>query len=123
MILFVDVNDVCRAPLAAALYRRIHGAQAHSAGVYTDEGACLCDAVRPALLDGHTARQLSEAMLEKADAVWCVTAAIARHLEEDSPQFAHKIHAMQEVPDPTGMGRKAYEACEQQLRAQVEGMA
>lgn len=123
MILFVDINDVCRAPLAAALYRRTHGTEAYSAGVYADEGAALCDAVRPALLDGHTARQLSTSMLQKADAVWCVTAAIARHLAEEHPQDAHKIHAMQEIDDPAGMGRDAYQACAQRIRAQVEGMA
>lgn len=123
MILFVDINDVCRAPLAAELYRRTHGAEAYSAGVYADEGAALCDAVRPALLDGHVSRQLSDAMLQKADAVWCVTAAIARHLAQEHPQYAHKIHAMQEIDDPAGMGRGAYEACVQHIRAQVEGMA
>ncbi len=123
MILFVDMNDVCRAPLAAELYRRTHGVRAYSAGVYADEGAMLCDAVRPALLDGHLSRQLSVSMLEKADVVWCVTAAIARHLTEEHPQYAHKIHAMREVDDPTGMGRDAYEACAQRLRAQVEKMA
>ncbi|MDO5784253.1 MAG: hypothetical protein Q4P20_04225 [Eubacteriales bacterium] len=123
MILFVDINDVCRAPLAAELYRRTHDADAHSAGVYADEGAALCDAVRPALLDGHVSRQLSASMLEKADAVWCVTAAIARHLAEEYPQHAHKIHAMQEIDDPAGMGRGAYEACARRIRTQVEGMA
>lgn len=123
MILFIDINDVCRAPLAAALYHRTHGTDAYSAGVYADEGAALCDAVRPALLDGHTARQLSVSMLQKADAVWCVTAAIARHLAEEHPQYAHKIHAMQEIDDPVGMGRGAYEACTRRIRAQVEDMA
>lgn len=120
MILFVDINDVCRAPLAAALYARGHSTPAHSAGVYAQDGAALGDAVRPAILDGHRSRALSAAMLEKADGVWCVTAAIARHLAEEHPQHAHKIRALDDIPDPFGMGREAYAQCAARIRAQVE---
>lgn len=120
MVLFVDINDVCRAPLAARLYEQGHGGAAHSAGVYAFPGAALGDAVRPAELDGHTAQLLSGAMLDKAERVWCVTAAIACHLLAQYPQHAHKIRAMDDVPDPFGGGREAYLACAQQLRAQLE---
>lgn len=123
MILFVDYNDVCRAPLAAAVYERIHRKKAYSAGVYVDEGAFVCDEVRPALLDGHKACRLSAAMLDKADEIWCVTAAIARHLAEEQPKHAAKIHAMTDIPDPIGMGKGAYAQCAEEIRRQVEGMA
>lgn len=122
MLVFIDYNDVCRAPLAAKLYTQIHGKQAYSAGVYADEGAKLCDEVRPALLDGHTSRKLTVPMLEQANEIWCVTAAIARHLTEQQPQYAYKIHAMQEISDPFGMGSEAYQQCVQQIRIQVEAM-
>lgn len=120
MVLFVDINDVCRAPLAAALYQRACGKPAYSAGVYADEGAALCKAVCPPLIGAHRSRQLSAAMLEKADDVWCVTAAIARHLAEEHPQQAHKIHAMADIEDPFGMGNEAYARCADEIRAQVE---
>ena len=123
MVLFVDINDVCRAPLAAALYRRTYGKPAHSAGVYADEGAALCEAVCPPLIREHRSRQLSAAILEKADVVWCVTAAIARHLAEEYPQQAHKIHAMTDIEDPFGMGKEAYARCAEEVRAQVEDLA
>lgn len=122
MILFVDYNDVCRAPLAAAVYTQVHGKKAYSAGVYADEGAAVCDAVRPALLDGHRARRLSGSMLDKADAIWCVTAAIARHLAEEQPKYAGKIHALEDIDDPGGMGKQAYEACSEEIRRQVEAI-
>lgn len=122
MILFVDINDVCRAPLAAQLYEQRRGLPAHSAGIYAQEGVCLGDAVRPTELDGHRAQPLSAAMLEKADVVWCVTAAIAQHLAEEYPQHAHKIQPMGELPDPFGMGRSAYERCAQQIYTQVEAL-
>ena len=120
MILYVDYNDVCRAPLAAAMHARVYGEHAYSAGVYADEGAAVCDAVRPKLLDGHRSRRLSQAMLEKADAVWCVTAAIARHLAEEHPAHAGKIHAMEDIPDPSGMGKQAYAQCAEDIRRQLE---
>ncbi|MDO4173498.1 MAG: hypothetical protein Q4D42_01925 [Eubacteriales bacterium] len=122
MILFVDYNDVCRAPLAAAWYTKLHGKKAYSAGIYADEGAAICDAVRPAMLDGHCARSLSGAMLDKAEEIWCVTAAIARHLAEEQPRYADKIHALEDIDDPCGMGKQAYEACAAEIRKQVEAM-
>ncbi len=123
MVLFVDIDDVCRAPLAARLYEQTHGVPAHSAGVYAHPGTALGDAVRPARLDGHTSQMLSDAMMDKAQCVWCVTAAIARHLTAQYPQHAHKIRAMEDVPDPLGTGRDGYLACERRLRAQVEELA
>lgn len=122
MILFVDINDVCRAPLAAALYRRICGKPAYSAGVYADEGAMLCEEVCPPMIREHRSRQISAAMLEKAQTVWCVTAAIAYHLAEEHPKQAHKIHAMEDIDDPFGMGKEAYMRCVETIRAQVEGL-
>ncbi|HBI64733.1 MAG TPA: hypothetical protein DDX51_06400 [Clostridiales bacterium] len=122
MILFVDINDVCRAPAAARIYRSLHQKPAHSAGVYADEGAALGAGICPELLSGHTARVLSGSVLDKADEVWCVTGAIARHLAQEHPRQAHKIHAMRDVDDPFGGGRTAYEHCIRQIRAQVEEM-
>lgn len=122
MILFVDYNDVFRAPLAAALYTQICGKPAHSAGVYADAGAQLGDAVRPKQLDAHRARCLSASMLAKADAVWCVTAAIAQHLTEEHPEARQKIHALPEIADPTGSGRAGYAQCEQHIRRIIEEM-
>lgn len=122
MILFVDINDVCRAPLAAILYNRSHGTPAYSAGVYADEGAALCEEICPPLLHGHQSRQLSDAVVEKAQEIWCVTAAIARHLMEEYPQQAHKIHAMEDIPDPFGMGKEIYMQCADDIRIQVEAL-
>lgn len=120
MILFVDINDVFRAPMAARLYKQLSGKPAHSAGVYAYEGSCLGDAVRPDILNDHRSRQLSEAMLQKAEAVWCVTASIARHLKEEYSQYVYKIYTMENIEDPTGMGREAYEWCAKNICAQVE---
>ena len=120
MILFVDINDVFRAPMAAFLYHQMSGQPAHSAGVYVKEGSALSDAVRPNALDGHRSRMLSVSMMEKADAVWCVTAAIACHLKEDYPKYRQKIHAMEDIADPIGMGAQGYEDCISAIRAGVE---
>ena len=113
MILFVDYNDVFRAPMAAALYTQKHGRRAYSAGVYAEEGAQL---------GTHLARQLSASMLAKADEIWCVTAAIARHLTEEHPEASKKIHALPEISDPAGSGRDGYARCEQRIRRIVEEM-
>lgn len=122
MILFVDYNDVFRAPMAAALYTQKHGRRAYSAGVYAEEGVQLGDAIRPKQLRTHLARQLSASMLAKADEIWCVTAAIARHLTEEHPEASKKIHALPEISDPAGSGRDGYARCEQRIRRIVEEM-
>lgn len=122
MILFVDYNDVCRAALAAAYYEKLHGKRAQSAGVYADVGAALGKTVCPPELEKHTARQLTEKMVNHAEKIYCVTYAIARHLSETYPQQAHKIDAMEDIADPLGQGRQAYLDCARQIKIQVEAM-
>ena len=123
MILFVDYNDVCRAALAAAYYEKIHGKRAQSAGVYADVGAALGKTVCPPLIEKHTARQLTEKMVNHADKIYCVTYAIAQHLCETYPQQAYKICAMQEdIADPLGQGRQAYLDCARHIEMQMEAM-
>ena len=123
MILFVDYNDVCRAALAAAYYEMLHRKRAQSAGVYADVGAALGKSVCPALLAKHTARQLTEKMVNHAETICCVTEAIAKHLRETYPQEAYKICAMaDDIADPLGQGKKAYLDCAQQIKQQVKAM-
>lgn len=127
MILFVDINDTCRAPIAAAC-AGTHGLTACSAGVYSMEGlgpdAAAVRAARAQGLDlsGHTARSLEDPLLAQADAVYCMTAAIARHLREERPECAVKLRPFAEIGDPFGGSEEGYAACVQQIRRGVEAL-
>ena len=122
MILFVDINDVFRAPMAAYWYQTISGIPAHSAGVYAQEHSCLCDAVRPQELDGYFSEQISDTMMKKADKIYCVTASVAEHLKEEYPQYKHKIYVMENIEDPIGMGRNGYAQYANDIRTRVEDL-
>lgn len=124
MILFLDIDDVCRAPLAAALYRKTHsGRFACSAGVYVAPGTEINhNAVRAGeaigvSVEGHTSRAVCAQDIADAKAVVCMTQAIAEYVRRDHPEAAERIHAL-EIPDP--FGSTEYEACAREIAKQVE---
>lgn len=127
MVLFVDINDTCRAAAAALYYNAVKGIPAAHAGVFAEEG------VRPGALAHEAARELGidfedtksvvlrEELFKRADCVCAVTASIAGRLAEDYPAYAQKIRSI-EIPDPFGMGKQAYLDCFAAIREQVEGL-
>ena len=127
MIAFVDINDTCRAAAAAVLYQAATGQPAAHVGVFAEEGIRPGSIVQTAAaecgiaLQAVTSVALTAELLEKADRVVAVTAAIAARMREDYPDCAHKIGSM-EVPDPFGMGKQAYLDCFESLRQQVEAL-
>lgn len=124
MILFLDIDDVCRAPLAAALYRKTHsGRFACSAGVYAapdteinHNAVCAGEAIGVSV-EGHTSRAVCAQDIADAKAVVCMTQAIAEYVLRDHPEAAERIHAL-EIPDP--FGSTEYEACAREIAKQVE---
>ena len=124
MILFLDIDDVCRAPLAAALYRKTHsGRFACSAGVYAAPGTEINhNAVRAGeavgvSVEGHTSRAVCAQDIADAKAVVCMNQAIAEYVRREHPEAAERIHAL-EIPDP--FGSTEYEACAREIAKQVE---
>ncbi|MDO5547054.1 MAG: hypothetical protein Q4F79_01050 [Eubacteriales bacterium] len=127
MVLFVDINDTCRAAAAALYYQAAKGVPASHAGMFAEEGIC------PGKLAGEAAHEqgidlgdvtsvgLCEELLRRADCVCAVTASIAARLAEDYPAYAHKIRSI-EIPDPFGLGKQAYLDCFARICEQVEGL-
>ena len=124
MILFLDIDDVCRAPLAAALYQKTHpGKAACSAGVYAapdtainHNAVCAGEAIGVSV-EGHTSRAVCAQNIADAKAVFCMTQAIAEYVRREHPEAAERIYAL-EIPDP--FGSTEYEACAREIAKQVE---
>lgn len=124
MILFLDIDDVCRAPLAAALYQKTHpGKAVSSAGVYAapdteiNHNAVRAGEAVGVSVEGHTSRGVCAQDIADADMVCCMTEAIAEYVRRDHPEAAERIHAL-EIADP--FGSVEYEACAREIARQVE---
>lgn len=127
MILFVDINDVCRAAVAAAFCQHRLRKEAEHAGVYGTEKTAPSELVLHAAdkmgldLREHTACLLTEQQMQRAERIYGMTAALTAHLRQDYPEYAGKIAAM-EIPDPFGQGQDAYERCVQRICTSLEEM-
>ena len=125
MILFVDINDVCRAALAAAYCGQKLQREAEHVGVYGQEGMPASELVQSAAkkagldVSKHTAQPLTEETMQRAQAIYGMTAAITEHLRTDYPVYAGKMKVL-EIADPFGQGREEYDRCVQAIRDALE---
>ncbi len=130
-VLFVCTGNTCRSPMAEGLFRNaVEGRrdfEVSSAGIAASKGT-PCNPETAALLkkrgvtlDGFGSRQVSETLLSKATHVFAMTLGHLQALEAGFPDHADKFYlvcefaettgkrAVTDVPDPIGMGRRAYE--------------
>jgi len=130
-VLFVCTGNTCRSPMAEGLFRRatsgIPDYAVSSAGVAASKGTpCSRETAsvlktRNAPLDNFTSRPVTESILSAATHVFAMTRSHLHALESQFPHHAEKLYLVGEfagisgqknvpdVPDPIGMGRKAYE--------------
>ena len=84
-------------------------------------------------LDNFRSRMVDRAMLEEAEAVFCMTEGHLEMLEMMHPEHEEKYHLAcdfveingtvgVDVPDPIGMGRPAYEMTSKVLNAAMGGI-
>ena len=141
VVLFVCRANVCRSPMAEALFNALaeEGGlrwRAQSAGVAALEGEDVTPNARAALEEvgihagGHRARQVGRGMLEGADLVLAMGPRQVAALRRDFEDPSGKVHALpayaigapdeEGIPDPYGHTMTAFRASLRQLLEHVE---
>lgn len=125
-VLFVCTGNTCRSPMAEGLFRKALGKRpgwtVRSAGVAASVGSkesrdtAKVLEKRGASLTSFRSQQVSRELIEQADAVFAMTCSHLAVLEDEFPDFVDKFYLVGDfaedggdVPDPIGMGAKAYE--------------
>jgi protein-tyrosine phosphatase len=139
-ILFVCTANICRSPMAAAMFNGLaeDGAlpfRAESAGTAALEGRPMTENSLAALEEAgfypapHRARRVSEAMIEEAELVLAMTPQHAATLRRLGGEPRRGIHTLPEyatgaagvgIPDPYGLTIAAYRNTLRQLYEYVE---
>jgi protein-tyrosine-phosphatase len=139
-ILFVCTANICRSPVAEALFAdwlRRHNMPAEwlaaSAGTWADTGTPAAAYSREVLnergldLSAHRARRIDAEMLADANLVLCMTRAHCEALQVEFPQFSERIKPLSimagpayDIDDPYGGPRSGYEAMVAELDDLIE---
>jgi len=122
-ILFVCTGNTCRSPMAQALWQRSHpGDAVQSAGLAASPGQPAAAHSRTLFpeLGEHSSQQLSAALVQWADHIYCMTGSHRRHLLEGHPRAADKTLLVRpdgDIQDPYGGSLEDYRACVRDLEA------
>jgi protein-tyrosine-phosphatase len=139
-VLFVCTANICRSPVAAALFadwvsRQGSGDewQVSSAGTWTEHGLLASTYSREVVgelgldLSAHRSQPVDEALVEGSDLIVCMTRGQAEALKAEFPAHRERIVLLSglsgvgyDVPDPYGGPRSGYEAMLRELQDLIE---
>jgi protein-tyrosine phosphatase len=142
-ILFVCTANVCRSPMAEAIFNALAEEsgllwRAESTGVAALVGEDITPNARAALdevgiyANEHRARQVSEAMLEEADLVLAMGPRHVATLRQRFGDLSERVYALPQcalgapleegIPDPYGQTMTAFRASVRQLLEYTEAL-
>lgn len=134
-LLFVCTGNTCRSAMAEAITRRFIADNPEQYGSFSVQSAgVMCAGPSPASnyailaaeengcdLSAHTAKQLTEPMLDAADYIFVMTRSHKQMLEHMVPQYRDKVFLLNafaegnpdaaDVPDPYGGSPEEYGLC------------